>query len=94
MRTEAQNMHINGVTVNGIWVSFDIENVVSISEKGVKSEAIQGVATFVKSGEQIHKIYNIGNFDFCAKLLDNEFAKMEAKRMIECANRSAHSPFK
>lgn len=94
MKTEVQNMHINGVTVNGIWVSFDIENVVSISEKGVKSEAVQGVATFVKAGEQIHKIYNIGNFDFCAKLLDNEFAKSKAIRMIEDANRSAHSPFK
>lgn len=94
MKTEVQNMHINGVTVNGIWVSFDIENVVSISEKGVKSEAVQGVATFVKAGEQIHKIYNIGNFDFCAKLLDNEFAKAKAIRMIEDANRSAHSPFK
>ena len=94
MKTEVQNMHINGVTVNGIWVSFDIENVVSISEKGVKSEAVQGVATFVKAGEQIHKIYNIGNFDFCAKLLDNEFAKSKAIRMIEDTNRSAHSPFK
>ena len=94
MKTEVQNMHINGVTVNGLWVSFDIENVVSISEKGVKSEAVQGVATFVKAGEQIHKIYNIGNFDFCAKLLDNEFAKSKAIRMIEDTNRSAHSPFK
>lgn len=94
MRTEAQNMHINSVTVNGIWVSFEIENVVSISEKGVKSEAVQGVATFVRAGEQIEKIYNIGNFDFCAKLLDDEFAKTKAKRMIESANRSAHSPFK
>lgn len=37
MKTEAQNMHINGVTVNGICVSFDIENVSSISEKGIKS---------------------------------------------------------
>lgn len=87
-------MHINGVTVNGIWVSFDIENVKSISEKGVKSEEVQAVATFVKAGEQIHKIYNVGSFDFCAKLLDDEFAKMDAKRMIESANRSAHSPFK
>lgn len=87
-------MHINGVTVNGIWVSFDIENVVSISEKGVKSEEVQAVATFVRAGEQIHKIYNVGSFDFCAKLLDDEFAKTEANRMIESANRSAHSPFK
>nr|DAR80180.1 MAG TPA: hypothetical protein [Caudoviricetes sp.] len=86
-------MHINGVTVNGIWVSFDIENVESISEKGVKSEEVQAVATFVRAGEQIHKIYNVGSFDFCAKLLDDEFAKSVANRMIESANRSAHSPF-
>ena len=42
----------------------------------------------------IHKIYNIGNFDYLSKLLDRDFAIEEAKRMIDMANKSAHSPFK
>lgn len=87
-------MHIIGVTVDNIFVSFDIENVVSVSDRGVKEERVQAVATFYRNGEIIHKIYNVGNFDYCTKLLDSSFAAMEAQQMIESANESTHSPFK
>lgn len=87
-------MHIMRVRVNEFDVSFDIENVVSTSNRGVKEERVQSVATFFKKGDKIHKIYNLGNFDYCTKLLDVTFAAREAERMIESANRSAHSPFK
>ena len=87
-------MHINRVKIEEIWVSFDIKNVVSTNKNGNKENEVQAVATFTKNGDEIHKIYNLGNFDYCAKLLDNEFAKAEAKAMIDSANRSAHSPFK
>lgn len=86
-------MHINKININGIWVSYDIENVKSI-QNGIKKEDVQAVASFIKDGEVIHKIYKIGNFDYCAKLLDMEFGKSEAIRMIESANKSKHSPFK
>ena len=78
-------MHINRVKVNDFYVSYDLKNV---------DKRIEAVATFTKAGEIIHKIYNIGNFDYCAKLLDNDFAKNEAEKTIETANRSVHSPFK
>lgn len=86
-------MHISKINVDGIWVSYDIENVKSI-QNGIKKEDVQAVASFIKDGEVIHKIYKIGNFDYCAKLLDREFGKSEAIRMIENANKSKHSPLK
>ena len=79
-------MHINAVKINDIWVSYDIVNVKAKTQKGQKIENIQSVATFTKEGEQITKIYNIGNFDYCAKLLNDDFAKSEARRMIENNN--------
>lgn len=85
-------MHINTVKVGNYWVRFDLE----YSEN---KNSIQPVAIFIKDGNEIHKIYNIGTsysfprFDYCAKLLDSDFAKKEAERMIGEANRSAHIPF-
>lgn len=52
------------------------------------------VAIFVRNGEELHRIYNLGNFDYCAKLLDSDFARSEAERMINRANVSKHSPFR
>lgn len=86
-------MHITTVNIDGIWVSFDIENVKSTSKNCIKSENIQAVATFTKEGEKIHKIYNIGNFEFCTKLLDVDFAKKKAIEMIETSKKSKHNPF-
>lgn len=88
-----EDMHINRVSVNDVWVSFDIENVKSTSQNGQKEESIQIVAHFLKGGEEIHKIYNLGNADKIAKLLNREYAKSEAVRMIEEAKKSAHNPF-
>lgn len=87
-------MQINMVTLDdNLSVSYELINVKKTDGKGQKSESIQAVARIVRDGEEIHKIYNIGNFDYCAKLLDRDFAIAEGKRMIENANRSAHSPF-
>lgn len=86
-------MHINLVKVDDFLVSFDIENV-ETTKNGKREERILAVAKFTKDGAEIHKIYNLGNFDYCAKLLDNNFAISEAKRLIERANVSKHSPFR
>lgn len=86
-------MNINRVRTNDVWVSFDIENVKSTSQNGQKNESIQIVAHFIKGGEEIHKIYNLGNAEKIAKLLDREYAKSEAVRMIEDAKKSKHNPF-
>lgn len=87
-------MHIMVVSIGEISVSYDIENVSITSKHGAKGERVMPIATFKKNGDVIHKIYNIGNFDYCAKLLDRAFAKQEAQRMIDSCTRSAHSPFK
>lgn len=75
-----------------MWVSYDIKNIKSIKD-GKKTEKVECVATFIKDGEEIHRIYNVGDFNFCAKLLDREFAIKEAEKMIEHSNKSKHSPF-
>ncbi len=86
-------MHINSIKINDLWVSFDIENVKA--KKGDKtSESVQAVATFTKAGQQVTKIYKLGNFDYCAKLLNRDFAQQEAQRIIESHNVSELSPFK
>lgn len=87
-------MHITLVNIDGILVSFDIENEVGTLKNGLGVERVVGTATFKKRGEVIHKIYNIGNFDYLSNLLDRDFAIEEAKRMIDMENKSAHSPFK
>lgn len=90
-------MHINRIKVNNFWVSFDIESV-KASNNGQVTESVQAVATFTRDGEQVAKVYNLRG-DFCsafafgAKLLDDDFAKQEAERIIESMNKSAHSPF-
>lgn len=86
-------MHINLVKVDDFFVSYDIENV-RTTKNGKREERILAVAKFVKDGVEIHKIYNLGDFGYCAKLLDNSFAISEAKRMIERANVGKHSPFR
>lgn len=83
-------MHINTVEVNGIWVSYDLEGV---------DEEIQIVANFTKNGERIYKIYNISELSahgpkMVVELLNSEFAKRKAQRMIDDLNKSKHSPFK
>lgn len=90
-------MHINRIKVMDYWVSFDIESV-KANNNGQVTESIQAVATFTRDGEQAAKIYNLrgdfcSSFAFCTKLLDDDFAKQEAERIIESANKSAHSPF-
>ena len=90
-------MHINRIKVNDFWVSFDIESV-KANNNGQAAESVQAVATFTRDGKQIAKIYNLRSdfcsaFAFCAKLLDDDFAKREAERIIESTNKSAHSPF-
>lgn len=79
-------MHINKIYLseNNLWVSYDLETV---------DYRIYLVAIFTQDGKRIHKIYNLGNSDMIAKLLDNNFATLTAKELIESANRSKHSPF-
>lgn len=52
------------------------------------------VAIFTRAGEELYRIYNLGNFNYCAKLLDNDFAREEAERMINRTNVSSSSPLK
>ena len=90
-------MHINRIKAGNYWVSFDIESV-KASNNGQVTESVQAVATFTRDGQQVAKIYNLRGdfcsaFAFCAKLLDDDFAKQEAERIIESMNKSAHSPF-
>lgn len=91
-------MHINTVNVNGIYVSYNIENVKSKTQNGKIEEQVQATATFQKNGNIIKKIYNLNNlyfskFEYCTKLLNDDFAKKEAIQMIETENKSKHSPF-
>ena len=86
-------MHINRVRVEDIWCSFDILNVTS-KNKNSSTDEVMAVAIFTREGKELHRIYNLGNFNYCAKLLDNDFAKEEAERMINRANVSSSSPFK
>ena len=57
-------------------------------------EEVQAVATYTKDGEEIAKIYKLGNFDYCAKLLNNDFARSEAIRIIKSHDTSKFSPFR
>lgn len=79
-------MHVNTIYLkdNNLWVSYDLEIV---------NENICLNATFVRDGEQIHKIHKLGTFDMLCELKDKDFAIAKAKELIESANRSAHSPF-
>ena len=79
-------MHINNVYLKeeNLWVSYDLETV---------NEKIRLNATFIKDGIQIHKVRNLGSFKMLCKLKDRESAIAEAKKIIESANRSKHSPF-
>lgn len=79
-------MHINKVYLKkeNLWVSYDLETV---------NEKIRLNATFIKDGIQIHKVRNLGSFKMLCKLKDRESAIAEAKKIIESANRSKHSPF-
>ena len=88
-------MHINSIRVkNDIWCHFEILNVKSTDKNWKAEERVMAVAIFVRNGEELHRIYNLGNFDYCAKLLDSDFARSEAERMINRANVSKHSPFR
>lgn len=87
-------MHINCVRVDDIWCSFEILNVTSKAKNGNAEDSVMAVAIFTRGGEELHRIYNLGNFDDCAKLLDSDFARSEAEQMINRANVSKHSPFK
>lgn len=86
-------MNINAVRVGEFLISYDIQNVKSIDRNGQKSEKVQIVAQFTKNGEVIHTVYNLGNAEMVAKLLDRDFAIKKAGEMIEEANKSAHSMF-
>lgn len=84
-----KGLHINSVSVNGIWVHYNIEAV---------NDRMEIVARFVKDGAEIYKIHNICTPEFqnsalVAKLLDCEYAKKEAAKMIEDSKVSKHSPF-
>lgn len=84
-----KGLHINSVSVNEIWVHYNIE---------VVNDRMEIVARFVKNGEEIYKIHNIctpelQGVDMAAKLLDREYAKKEAAKMIEDSKVSKHSPF-
>ena len=88
-------MHINSIRVkNDIWCHFEILNVKSKDKKLEVEESVMAVAIFVRGGEELHRIYNLGNFDYCVKLLDSDFARSEAEQMINRANVSKHSPFR
>lgn len=79
-------MHINLVTVDAtekLSCSFDIRNIKTTDRHGKKEEKIQAVATFIKDGEEICKIHNIGNFKECTKLLDRNFAIEKAKKLLK-----------
>lgn len=86
-------MHVNRVRIEDIWCSFDVLNVTS-KNKNSSTDEVMAVAIFTREGKELHRIYNLGNFNYCAKLLDNDFAKEEAERMINRANVSSSSPFK
>lgn len=82
-------MHINTVKVNGIYVSYDIENVRTKTQNGkIKKEEIQIVATLTENGKIIKKIYNLNSiyynkFDYCKKLSEYEYAIEESKNIID-----------
>lgn len=87
-------MNINSVRVDDTICYFEILNVKSTDKNGKAEERVMAVAIFVRNGKELHRIYNLGNFDYCAKLLDSDFARSEAERMINRANVSKHSPFR
>lgn len=81
-------MHINTVKVNGIYVSYDIENIRTKTQNGRIKEEIQIVATLTKNGKIIKKIYNLNSiyynkFDYCKKLSEYEYAIEETKNIID-----------
>ena len=86
-------MNINKIKVDNFWISFDIENV-KAKRNGKTFEEVQAVATYTKDGEEIAKIYKLGNFEYCAKLLNNDFARSEAIRIIKSHDTSKFSPFR
>lgn len=86
-------MNINRIKVDNFWISFDIENV-KAKRNGKTFEEVQAVATYTKGGEEIAKIYKLGNFAYCAKLLNNDFARNEAIRIIKSHDTSKFSPFR
>lgn len=86
-------MNINKIKVGNFWISFDIENV-KAKRNGKNFEEVQAIATYTKDGEEIAKIYKLGNFEYCAKLLDNDFAISEARRIINSHDTSKFSPFR
>lgn len=62
--------------------------------KNCITDEVMTVAIFTRAGEELYRIYNLGNFNYCAKLLDNDFAREEAERMINRTNVSSSSPLK
>lgn len=85
-----QGMHIKTVFLdNEIVCNYDLEVVI---------DKIQIVANFLKTGELIHKIYNVNQLscygaEMISKLLDDGFAENQAQQMINESNKSKHSPF-
>lgn len=70
-------IHINGIFIGEYFITFDIENIVAIDNKGKKSDSLQVTCEVRKDGETVKKIYNI-NCDEIPKLYDNEYCGHKA----------------
>lgn len=84
-----KKMNINVVKVLEFYVSYDIECV---------NEELQIVATFVKDGEEIYKVYKITDgvsygAEVVGKLLNRDFAAKKAEDLIAAARKSIPNVF-
>lgn len=80
-------MNINRIKVDNFWISFDIENV-KAKRNGKTFEEVQAVATYTKDGEEIAKIYKLGNFDYCAKLLNNDLQEAKQSGLLRATTQA------
>ena len=75
-------IHINGVFVKEYFITFDIENIVTIDNKGKKSDDLQVTCEVRKDGETVKKIYNI-NCEEIPKLYNKEYCENKDMRIIK-----------
>ena len=75
-------IHINGVFIKEYFVTFDIENIVEIDNKGNMSDNLQVTCEIRKDGEKIKKIYNI-NAGEIPQLYNKEYCENKAVRIIK-----------
>lgn len=77
-------IHVNSVNVDGFWCHIEIV-------KNINRLELQ--ARFMKDGKEIHKVNMGQSLKKIIEMSDRENAVTAIRKIIENANKSAHSPF-